>query len=386
MIKRILQDKLVHSAKKYPIVTLTGPRQSGKTTLVKAAFPGKEYISLEDPDTLDFALNDPRGFLNQYPHGAIFDEIQRVPLLFSYLQTIVDKKQKNGLFILTGSQQFLLLEKITQSLSGRTSLFRLLPFSAEELQNSNIAVKKVDDSLYKGFYPRVHHHNINPRDWYPDYTATYIERDVRSIKNIGNLSLFHKFVKLCAARSGHLVNLSELGNVCGINHNTARSWLSVLEASYIIFLLQPHHVNFNKRLIKSPKLYFYDTGLLCSILNIRDPKSIIYSPQRGQIFETFIVSEIVKYFANRGEAGEIYFWRDKTGHEIDCVIEHNQDLIPVEIKAGETVVSDYFKNLDYWLDLSKISGQSYVIYGGDKKQARNRCTILPWNMVAKIFG
>jgi hypothetical protein len=308
MLARYLQKKLISLSKQYPMVTITGPRQSGKTTLVKSLFPHKRYTSLETPSNREYAETDPQGFLKQLAGGAIIDEIQRVPKLLSYIQTIVDEEQKEGLFILTESQQLLLLDKVTQSLAGRTALLTMYPFSFEELSKNKINKKHLNTQLITGGYPRVYHRKLNPTEWYEDYIATYVERDVRSIKNVGDLSTFTRFLKLCAGRSGQLLNLSELGNDCGINHNTAKSWLSVLEASYIIFLLQPHFVNFNKRLIRSPKLYFLDAGVLCYLLNIKDPATIHTSPYRGQLFETFIISELVKYYANRGMRVPVYFW------------------------------------------------------------------------------
>ena len=318
--------------------------------------------------------------------GAIIDEIQRVPKLLSYIQTIVDEEQKEGLFILTGSQQLLLLDKVTPSLAGRTALLTLYPFSLEELSKNKIIKEHLRTQLITGGYPRVYDRKLNPAEWYENYIATYVERDVRSIKNVGDLSTFARFLKMCAARSGQLLNLSGLGNDCGINHNTAKSWLSVLEASYIIFLLQPHFVNFNKRLIRSPKLYFLDAGVLCYLLNIKDPAVIHTSPYRGQIFETFVMSELVKYYANRGMRAPVYFWRDKTGHEIDCIIEENNRLIPIEIKSGETITSDYFKNLDFWKALSNSQEKGFVVYGGDQVQKREKAAVVPWNTLEILFA
>jgi hypothetical protein len=386
MFKRLLKKKLISSAKQYPVVTITGPRQSGKTTLVKTAFPHKRYVSLETPDEREYAETDPRGFLKQLSGGAIIDEIQRAPQLLSYIQTLVDEQQKEGLFILTGSQQLLLLDTITQSLAGRTALLTLYPLSLVELHKNNLAQKDLHNQLSAGGYPRIYDRKLNPAEWCANYIATYIERDVRSIKNVGDLSTFTRFIRMCAARSGQLLNLSELGNDCGINHNTAKSWLSVLEASFIIFLLQPHFANFNKRLIKSPKLYFLDTGVLCYLLNIRDPAAIVTSPHRGQIFETFVMGELVKYYANRGMRAPLYFWRDKTGHEIDCIIDENNKLIPIEIKSGETVSGDFFKNLNFWKSLSNSREKSFVVYGGDRHQEREHAEVVSWNKLEILYA
>lgn len=386
MFDRLLQKKLISLSKQYPVVTITGPRQSGKTTLVKATFPRKRYVSLETPDDREYAEADPRGFLKQLAGGAIIDEIQRVPNLLSYIQTLVDEKQKEGLFILTGSQQLLLLDHVTQSLAGRTALLRLYPLSAEELDKNNIARGNLLSQLITGGYPRVYDRKLNPSEWYENYIATYVERDVRSIKNVGDLSTFTRFLRMCAARSGQLLSLSGLGTDCGINHNTAKSWLSVLEASYIIFLLQPHFANFNKRLVKSPKLYFLDAGVLCYLLNIKDPEVIHTCPYRGQIFETFVMSELVKFYANRGIKAPVYFWRDKTGHEIDCLIEENNRLIPIEIKSGETITGDYFKPLDFWQSLSHSTEKGFVVYAGDHAQRRENATVVPWNSLQILFA
>ncbi len=379
MFERFLKKKLISASKQYPVVTVTGPRQSGKTTLVKTAFPHKHYVSLETPDDREYAETDPRGFLKLLSGGAIIDEIQRAPKLLSYIQTLVDEEQKEGLFILTGSQQLLLLDNITQSLAGRTALLTLYPLSLAELKKNNIARKDLHGQLSAGGYPRIYDRKLNPAEWQANYIATYVERDVRSIKNVGDLSAFTRFLKMCAARSGQLLNLSELGNECGINHNTAKSWLSVLEASFIIFLLQPHFVNFNKRLIKSPKLYFLDTGVLCYLLNIKDPAAIVTSPHRGQLFETLVMGELVKYYANRGMRAPLYFWRDKTGHEIDCIVDENNKLIPIEIKSGETITGDYFKNLNFWKSLSNSPEKGFVVYGGDHPQKREQAAVVSWN-------
>jgi uncharacterized protein len=379
MFERFLKKKLISASRQYPVVTVTGPRQSGKTTLVKTAFPHKHYVSLETPDDREYAETDPRGFLKQLSGGAIIDEIQRAPKLLSYIQTLVDEKQKEGLFILTGSQQLLLLDNITQSLAGRTALLTLYPLSLAELQKNNLARKDLAGQVSAGGYPRIYDRKLNPAEWHANYIATYVERDVRSIKNVGDLSAFTRFLKMCAARSGQLLNLSELGNECGINHNTAKSWLSVLEASFIIFLLQPHFANFNKRLIKSPKLYFIDSGVLCYLLNIKDPAAIVTSPHRGQLFETLVMGELVKYYANRGMRAPLYFWRDKTGHEIDCLVDENNRLIPIEIKSGETITGDYFKNLNFWKSLSNSQEKGFVVYGGDHPQKREQAAVVSWN-------
>ena len=379
MIKRNLSDKLKSLSKKMPVISLVGPRQSGKTTLIKEVFKNKPYVSLESPEELAYAENDPRGFLSQYPKGAILDEVQRSPHLFSYIQGIVDEINKPGMFILSGSQHFLLLEKITQTLAGRVALLNLLPLSINELTSSGVKIASLEEVLFKGMYPRLYSSKINPLDFYPSYIQTYLERDVRSIKNVTSLNSFQKFIKMCAGRSGQLLNLSSLSIDCGVSHNTIKSWISILEASFIIYLLYPHHKNFNKRLVKMPKLYFLDVGLLCSLLDIKNKNQVQSHPLRGSIFETFIINELLKLRFNKGSRANLYFWRDKTGHEIDCIVESGGNLTPIEIKSGKTINSEMFKNIEYWKKISgKSSKDSYLIYAGDNNQRRNGINILPW--------
>lgn len=350
-------------------------------------FPDKPYVSLEDLDMREFAQTDPRGFLDGYPQGAILDEIQRAPELFSYLQTLVDQKQKQGMFILTGSHHFLLMETLSQTLAGRVRILNLLPFSLEELETAHLAPASLEKMIFKGMYPRLYDKKIAPVDWYPDYLRTYIERDVRLLKNISDLSLFQKFLKLCAARIGQLLNLSNLAEECGITHNTAKSWLGILEASFIVHLLKPHYRNFNKRIVKLPKLYFYDTGLVGSLLEIESEKQLQTHPLRGSLFEAAILSELIKYRMNRGLPLNLHFWRDKTGHEIDCVIERGETLVPVEIKSSQTVNEELLKNLKYWVRISlQKKMNAFLIYSGDAEQKRQGVTILGWKKVLRIFS
>lgn len=389
IIKRSLENKLKQLWGKFPIISLTGPRQSGKTTLVKYAFDDLDYVSLEDMDNRDFAQNDPRGFLSNYNKGVIIDEAQRVPDLFSYIQTIVDTLNKPGMFILTGSQNFLLDEKISQTLSGRVAVLSLLPFSLEELAGTSFGLTLSDyqEALFKGFYPRIYDFELDPLDWYPAYVKTYLERDVRQIKNITDLELFRRFMRLCAGRTGQVLNLSALALDCGISHNTVKSWLSLLETSFIIFLLKPHFKNFNKRLIKMPKLYFFDPGLACYLLGIENEKQVETHYLKGALFETMVSSEFFKYRFNRGRDPNCYYWRDKTGHEIDCILESGETLIPVEIKSGKTVKSKFFSDLTYW---NKLSGQSpdksFLIYGGDKREKRSSGNVLGWQNATEAFS
>lgn len=380
MIERSAHHTLFRLARGFPVVAMTGPRQSGKTTLAKMAFPNKPYLSLEDPDMRALAESDPRGLLARFPDGAILDEAQRAPELFSYLQTRVDADSRAGLFVLTGSQQFGLLSGISQSLAGRVGLVQLLPFSAEELKAAKCLPGNLDELLFRGLYPPLYDRDIQPGDWYAGYMTTYIERDVRQLINVRDLSTFQRFVKMCAARTGQLLNLSSLASDCGISHNTAASWISVLEASYIIHLLRPHHRNFNKRLVKSPKLYFWDVGLAAWLLGIREVGQIAFHAQRGALFETFVVAEFLKARFNRGLPSNLFFWRDSKGLEIDLVIEEGETLTPVEIKSGQTIAPDFLDGLKRWAALSGTEKHPvWLVYGGDKEMIRGLATILPWN-------
>lgn len=387
MINRTLEKKLLQLWEQFPVITLTGPRQSGKTTLVKHAFKGMDYVSLEDPDNREFAHEDPRGFLATYDKGAIIDEAQRAPELFSYIQTVIDNKNRPGIYILTGSQNFLLSESISQTLSGRAAVLRLLPFSLAELAETSFEFASYTAALFKGFYPRIYDFGLDPLDWYPGYVQTYLERDVRLIKNITDLAVFQRFLRLCAARIGQVLNMSALALDCGISHNTVKEWLSLLETSYIIFLLKPHHQNFNKRLTKMPKLYFFDPGLACFLLGIENHGQLDTHYLRGGLFESMIVSEFFKYRLNHGREPNCYFWRDKTGHEIDCVLETGGNIIPVEIKSGETVKTSFFDGLKYW---NKLSGQnpsqSVLIYGGEREEKRSNGLVLGWKHAARAMS
>ncbi len=386
MIQRTITKKLLHLAGLFPVVSVTGPRQSGKTTLVKSAFPDYEYVTLEDPDIRTIALNDPRKFLQTHKKGMIIDEAQRAPELFSYIQGIVDRSNKEGEFILTGSQNFLLLEKISQSLAGRVAILNLLPFSNLELIHAGIGISDVDKLIFTGLYPRLYDKGISPVDFYPFYVQTYVERDVKLIKNISNQSTFIKFIKMCAGRTGQLLNISELANSCGITQVTANSWLSILQASFVVYLLRPHHKNFNKRLVKMPKLYFYDTGLACSLLAIKDKEQLPLHFAYGSLFENLIINEFIKYTLNKGAIPEYCFWRDKAGKEIDLIAEKNNDTLAFEIKAGKTFNSDFMKNLNYW---NKISGNppenTFVIYGGSKSFDMGTGKIVGWLNLGNIL-
>jgi len=380
MIERALKTKLLEMIQKYPIVTLTGPRQSGKSTLLKYYFPDYQYVSLEDPDMRLYAQTDPRGFLATYPDKTIIDEAQRVPELFSYLQTHIDSQDKVGMYLLAGSHNFLMMQSIGQSLAGRTAILKLLPFSHQEMKSGSVLPNTVDEEIFMGAYPRLYDKNIAPTDFYPYYIQTYVERDVRMMKNIGDLSKFIRFIKLCAGRIGQLLNLSALSNVCGITVGTATSWLSLLEASYIVYLLKPDDNNYSKRLVKTPKLYFYDTGLACSLLEIKESSQVATHFLRGGLFENLVVNEFIKESLNKGEDPLLNFWRDKTGNEVDLLQTIGSKQYAYEIKSGSTYSQDYFKGISFWAKLSgAIPEQCFAIYTGDSSLKTSKGEVLSWN-------
>ena len=386
MISRTAEQNIRSLLQGFPIVTITGPRQSGKTTLAKAIFCDKPYVSLEDPDVRFAAMGDPRSFLERFPDGAVLDEVQRCPEILSYLQTRIDADGRMGLFILTGSQQFGLMSGISQSLAGRTAFVELLPFSIDELASSGILPQSLDEMLLKGGYPALFDRKVSPRAWFSAYVTAYIERDVRQVLKVQELDMFQRFVRLCAGRSGQLLNLSSLAADCGITHNTAKAWISVLEASYILFQLRPHHANFNKRLIKTPKLYFHDAGLACWLLGIQTPQQLNSHPLRGSIFETFIVGELMKSRLNAGDRPGMFFWRDSNGNEVDVIIEQGPKLVALEIKSGATVARDFFAGLEKWLALSGgEAADSFLIYGGEESYRHKGAGVVGWKSVPEIL-
>ena len=385
MINRTAATRLINLAKSFRSVAVVGPRQSGKTTLCKTIFPNKPYVSLENPDVLEFSKTDPRGFLSQYKNGAILDEIQRAPHLFSYLQQVLDETKKKGLFIITGSNNFLLQENISQSLAGRIAYLQLLPLSLQELKESKKQKTDYTWHILHGGYPEVITKKINAADWFAGYVNTYVERDVRQIKNISNLSQFTKLLKLCAGRTGQILNLTSLSNDCGIDQKTVAAWLSVLQSSFIIYLLKPYHGNFNKRIIKTPKLYFYDTGVACSLLGISNTKQITHHAAKGGLFENMIVSELLKERFNTGVADNLYYWRDKTGNEVDVILDNAGKLTAMELKAGETISQDFFKGIEYFAALNNKPVQKKLVYGGKEEQRRsNGIIIKPWNKLTEL--
>ncbi len=386
-ISRTLTPKLEEFAKQFPAVALLGPRQSGKTTLAQQTFSKYNYVSLENADVRSMALTDPRLFLEsiQNEHGVILDEFQHVPVLLSYLQGIIDKVHKPGYWILTGSQNFLLNEAISQSLAGRVGILTLLPLSVVELKGAGLLPETLDSVMLCGGYPRIYAQNVTPSNLYPSYIQTYIERDVRLLKNVADLGLFQKFIQLCAGRIGQVLNLTSLANDCGITVPTVQSWISILETSYIAFTLQPYHNNFSKRLIKSPKLYFYDVGVACSLLGINTQEQLMQHYLRGGLVENFVITDIAKHFYNQGQRPRIYFWRDSQGDEVDCLVEDGLGLIPIEIKSAQTVSMNFFAGIEKWLKIADVP-TGYVVYGGDQDFKTNQGMFLGWRSVSLIFS
>ncbi len=382
MIPRTAEKELHILSQQFKAVAVVGPRQSGKTTLVRKVFSEKPYANLENPDLRRFAAEDPRGFLSGYPDGAVLDEIQRAPELFSYLQQILDESETRGLFILTGSNNVLQQESISQSLAGRVGYLFLLPLSlaetSEDAGNSN-------DFIFKGGYPALYQEISDPARFYANYIRTYVERDVRLLKNINDLYAFEHFMRLCAGRTGQLLNMNSLSIEVGVDVKTIGAWIGVLEASFVVFRLQPWHESFNKRVVKMPKLYFYDTGLAAALLGLESPSQLALHPSRGSLFENLVVLECLKYRYNKGLPSKLFFWRDNTGHEIDVLIDEPTGRIPVEIKSGQTISEDFFKGIRFWHKLTNTTG-GFVVYAGDTFQNRsNGIKVLPYRQTSKIY-
>lgn len=390
MFLRALEKTLKRYAQ-FPAVAILGPRQSGKTTLAQKAYPSHAFVSLENPLIREFAKAEPERFLSSYANenGLVIDEFQYVPELLSYIQLDVDAKKRKNYFILTGSQNFLINQAITQSLAGRVGIVTLLPLSLAELAQNKLLLDNPADVVFNGFYPRLYYEKFAPDVLYPSYIQTYVERDVRQIINVGDLGAFQKFLQLCAARIGNLLNLSDLAAVSGISVPTARRWLSLLEASYIIFLLEPYFNNFSKRLTKMPKLYFYDTGLACSLLRIPSAKDLSLHPFLGSLFKCCIIADLAKQYLNRGSRPPLYFWRDANGRlEVDCLVDEGGRLFPVEIKASERVAADFFEGLARWNTLvygdnpkTDPAQASFLMYAGKDRQIRLQGTAVPWDHI-----
>jgi predicted AAA+ superfamily ATPase len=380
MYKRHLEVKINKLKKQYRCITIVGPRQSGKTTLCRNLFPNYQYFSFESPDILDIFNSDPRGLLNGIKQNAIFDEVQKVPKLLSYLQEILDDKKDKRKFILTSSNSLKLSHTVSQTLAGRTTILQLLPLQRDEIPNRH-QQKTLEASIFFGSYPRIYDEKLDPTDWLGNYFQTYVERDIRDTINIVDLNRFNQFIRLLGGRIGQLMSFSSLGNDAGVTQPTAKSWFSALETTYICFTLEPHFKNFNKRITKAPKVYFYDTGLLCYLLRITNHEQLSIHPLKGQIFENWVIAEYMKYFSNQGKEAPLYFWRDQHGHEIDLVIDQGTHLDLIEIKSGQTYQKDFVKNLEWLNKLQNRSGGK-CIYGGSKKYTVQNIDIEQWNQLS----
>ena len=368
-----------------PVVVVTGPRQSGKSTLVQAVYPNYRYVNLEDIEKRKFAKEDPKGFLLDLGSHSIIDEVQYVPELLSYIQLQVDQDGLAGQYILTGSQNLLLMQSVSQSLSGRVSIFNLLPFALEEIKGSPYEMQRYEDYILKGFYPRIYDKNLDSTDWLQNYIQTYVERDLRQLINVSDLGTFHQFLEICAGRIGQLVNLTEIGSQIGVSYNTISKWLSVLQTSFIVHQLRPYHRNYDKRIVKTPKLYFYDTGLACTLLGIRTIEDLNRHFAKGALFENFIINEVFKNHLNRNISAKAYFWNAKGANEVDLLLEKAGELLPIEIKSGRTINASFFDGLRYFQKASGASPEnSYLVYGGDEKQRRSNAQVIGWAFLGEI--
>lgn len=384
MVSRTAEKLIKDYSKQFRALAVVGPRQSGKTTLVRKVFPKKPYVSLENPDERFLAESDPRAFLGRYPSGAIIDEAQRVPALFSYLQQILDETKKEGLFILTGSNNFLLQQAVTQSLAGRIGYVDLLPLSYHEITSFGDNQWSTNQLILNGCYPEIYDKNRKPAIWYPAYIRTYVERDVKQLRNIDNTLLFNRFIQLCAGRIGQQLNVSSLSVECGVEMKTVNSWLSILQSSYVLFLLPPHHKNFNKRVVKMPKLYFYDTGLACSLLGIRQENELANSHFRGNLFENFALLELMKKKFNTGSPTQLYFWRDNKGLEIDVLLDNGKDLIAIEIKAAQTYQENFLKPIHKWNSFSQQEKGTLLYDGTLEFNSKEGYVVKNWRGVEKM--
>ncbi|MCU4175722.1 ATP-binding protein [Carboxylicivirga sp. N1Y90] len=385
VIKRKIAASIRNMLSKYPVIALTGPRQAGKTTVLKNAFADYRYINLENPDNRHFAESDPNAFLAQFSSKVILDEVQRVPSLFSYIQTLVDESGTMGQFILSGSQNFHLMEKITQSLAGRVAILKLFPFDHSELKKENLLNEDYLYNSIKGYYPAIYDRNIPSRTFYSNYIQTYLLRDVSELVSIRNMRAFKRFIALCATRAGQLLNLNNIANECDITQPTAKSWLSALEHSYIVFTLNPYYKNFKKRIVKTPKLYFYDTGLLCHLLKIHSSEQVHTHPLKGILFENMMIAEYHKQMYHNDTFHDTWFWRDSGGHEVDFITDETNHLKAYELKSTQTIMSDLFKGLLFFENIAKDERiEKYLVYGGNQEQKRSVANIVPWNKFGNL--
>lgn len=384
MFKRVIESELIQMAKEYPVVTVLGPRQAGKTTLVKSVFSDKPYVNMESPEMRALAETDPNGLLLRYSDGAVIDEVQRTPQLLSYIQLIIDERKQNGLYILTGSHQLDLQTHITQSLAGRTAILNLLPLSFSEIfQQKNIADE--NELMLSGFLPRIYTEKQQPTKAYRNYLKTYVERDVRLLINIKDLSAFQKFMTICASRIGQLINYDDISNEIGISNNTVKQWLSILEASFVVIRLQPYYANIAKRLIKTPKLYFIETGLAAYLLGIKSVEQMQRDPLRGHLFENMVVMELMKSRYNRGLDPDLFFYRDQQKHEVDVIYKNANQLIPIEIKSSKTFIKKFMGEIDYFSELfPEQCDRGYIVYAGNQTQKLRWCELLNYRDVEKI--
>lgn len=384
LIERKLSKSINESAKGFPVITITGPRQSGKTTFAKMMFPDYDYVTLEDPDMREYAISDPKDFINKYSNKVIIDEFQRVPQLTSYLQSHIDTVNKPRMYILTGSNQFEHLHSVSQTLAGRTAVLKLLPFSYEEIYSGKNIETNIYDVMIKGWYPRIFDQELQFSTFYNSYFETYIQRDVRSIINVQNLNDFQRFVRLCAGRTGQIVNFSNLANEVGVTYHTIKGWISLLQTSYVVELLYPYHKNYNKRILKSPKLYFLDTGLACNLIGINKPEHLETHPLRGEIFETFVFSELLKKKYNRSLGSNLYFFRDSNNNEIDFLIESGDGLIPIEVKLNSTPRKVHFRNIEYFNKIADDVIDNYLVYSGSVNDHRYNCNIVGYPNITDV--
>lgn len=384
MIQRDIFTESKFMLTQFRAVCITGPRQSGKTTLGKMLFKGKPYVSFENPQTQDLAETNIASFMKQYAKGAILDEVQRVPDLFRQLQGMLDKNTKRGQFLLTGSNNFLLQEQISQSLAGRAGYIELLPLSYAELKKAKLAYEEPEGNIFTGGYPEIWNEDLSPVKWMQSYVQTYLQRDVRLLRNITNLAAFNRFIFITAHYAGQIINRDEIAKQVGVDTKTILAWLGILESSYIIYLLQPWYNNLNKRVIKSPKLYFVDTGLLCHLLGINSMTALRKHDKYGAIFENWIITEIKKNRANSGITGGMYYFRDSAGNEVDLILEKNNELHGIEVKATKKPNRDHLRGLLYWKKYQSVSSSTLIHGGYADEITTDNIGLIPWNKIDRF--